>query len=141
VVVYRGNIRRLYFNALADIGSEITACITAQMMGHGPRCLTIKAIAHWRGLPEVETAAERLYGTLFEASELRNRAIHDRLLIETKKKGTFRNHRMSKKELHYGLKPFDTAEFERALALIESRKKDCTNLLLMIREQVYEYYT
>src|SRR5437868_3372931 len=40
-------------SALADIGPEITACITAQMMGHAPRCLTIKALAHWRGLPDI----------------------------------------------------------------------------------------
>jgi hypothetical protein len=104
---------------LADIGDPITACITAQMMGHVPRCLTIKALAHWRGLPEIERAAEQLQQSLFEASDLRNRAIHDQLLIENKTKETFKNHRMSKKELQFGLKPFDDAELKRAIDLID----------------------
>jgi hypothetical protein len=90
---------------LADTHSPaITACITAQMMGHIPRCLTIKALAHWRGLPEIEKAMDGLQNSLFEASELRNRAIHDLLLIETKTNDTFKQHRMSKKDLQYGLK-------------------------------------
>ena len=126
--------------ALADTGPEITACITAQMMGHAPRCLTIKAIARWRGLPDVEKLADRLQGLLFETAELRNRAIHDQLLIETRTKSFFRNHRMSKKELHYGLKAFDRTEFDRALKLIEARRVDCVTLLNLIRDQVYEYY-
>jgi hypothetical protein len=124
---------------LADTGAEITACITAQMMGHSPRCLTIKAIAHWRGLPDIEKAVEKLNNKLFEVAELRNRAIHDQILIESKEQKPYRSHRMSKKELHYGLKPFDEAEFKHALSLIEERRKDCANLLMLIRERVYDY--
>src|SRR6185437_6922065 len=120
---------------LADLGPEITACITAQMMGHMPRCLTIKAIAHWRGLPEIVKAAEALQNKLHEASEFRNRAIHDRLLIETKSEGAFKDHRMSKKELHYGLKEFDKGQMTRAIELIDKRSGDCSSLLLLIREQ------
>jgi hypothetical protein len=85
--------------ALADTEAAITACITAQMMGHIPRCLTIKALARWRGLSEIEKATDGLQNALFEASELRNRAIHDLILVETKTKAIVKNHRMSKKEL------------------------------------------
>jgi hypothetical protein len=126
---------------LADTEPAITACITAQMMGHAPRCLTIKALAHWRGLHEIEKAIDGLQNKLFEASELRNRAIHDRLLIKTKTKATFKEHRMSKKELHYGLKEFDDTELNRAIDLIEKRRIDCVNLHTMILEEVYEYYS
>ena len=126
---------------MADTNPAITACITAQMMGHGPRCLTIKALAHWRGLSEIEKATDVLQNTLYEASERRNRAIHDLLLIETKTNATFKDHRMSKKELHYGLKEFDMSEFKRTLTLIIKRGTDCVNLLKMIREEVYEYYS
>ena len=119
----------------------ITACITAQLMGQSPRCLTIKALARWRGLPEIEKATDKLQKLLFEASERRNRAIHDLLLIETKTKATFKEHRMSKKELHYGLKEFDDSELNRAIDLIEKRRIDCANLHTMIREDVYVYYS
>jgi hypothetical protein len=126
---------------LADTEPQITTCITAQMMGHVPRCLTIRALAHWRGLSEVEDAAVRLQNKLHEASELRNRAIHDRILIKTDTKATYKDHRMSKKELHYGLKEFDKSELEQALQLIDQRRIDCSNLHTKIREQVYDYYT
>jgi hypothetical protein len=126
---------------LADTEPAITACITAQMMGHVPRCLTIKALAHWRGLSEIEKATDRLQNALFEASELRNRAIHDMLMIETKTKTVFKNHRMSKKELHYGLKQFDDSEFKRTIDIIEKRNADCVTLHTTIREDVYEYYS
>ena len=124
---------------LADLSPDLTACISAQMMGHTPRCLTIKAIARWRGLPDIEKAAEKLSRKLFDVVELRNLAIHDRILIETKEQKPYRSHQMSKKELHYGLKPFDEEEFKRALVLIEDRRKECANLLTLIREQVYDY--
>jgi hypothetical protein len=91
---------------LADTDRAITACTTAQLMGHRPRCLAIKALARWRGLPEIEKATGKLEDALFEASERRNRAIHDLLLIETKTKATFKDHRISKKELLYGHKEF-----------------------------------
>jgi hypothetical protein len=126
---------------LADTAPAITACITAQMMGHAPRCLTIKALAHWRGLLDVEKATDGLQNALFEASELRNRAIHDRLLIEPTSMATFKEHSMSKKELHYGLKPFDSSELKRAIALIKKRQADCLNLYKNILDDVYEYYT
>jgi hypothetical protein len=126
---------------MADQDPEITACFTAQMMGHAPRCLTIRALARWRGLPEIEEAAESLKNKLFEISDIRNRAIHDRLLIDTKSRKPFKEHRMSKKELLYGLQPFDKKELERALTLIESRRKDCVKLLSLINDQVYEYHT
>lgn len=123
---------------LAGIDAEITACITAQMMGHAPRCLTIIALAHWRGMPDVEEATKKLMSKLFEVSELRNRAIHDRLLIETKNQKTFRNHRMAKGQLRYGLSEFDSKELERVLSIIEDRRKECAGLVNLIREQVYE---
>jgi hypothetical protein len=123
---------------LADMDPAITACITAQMMGHFPRCLTIKALAHWRGLSEIEKATEGLQNALCEASELRNRATHDLLFIETKTNSTFKVHRMSKKELHYGLKEFDVSELKRTLSLITKRGQDCSNLLTRIHEEVYD---
>jgi hypothetical protein len=122
---------------LADTNPAITACITAQMMGHGPRCLTIKALAHWRGLSEIEKATDGLQNALYEASERRNRAIHDLLLIETKTNATFKDHRMSKKELHYGLKECYMSELKNTLALIIKRGTDCVNILNMIRKVVY----
>jgi hypothetical protein len=127
--------------ALADTDHAITACITAQMMGHVPRCLTIKALAHWWGLLEIEKAMDGLQNALFEASELRNRAIHDLILIEEKTKAIIKNHRMSKKELHYGLKKFDDAELQRTIDLIEKRRIDCITLYERICEEAYEYYT
>lgn len=126
---------------LADTDRAITACITAQMTGHRPRCFTIKALARWRGLLEIEKATGKLENALFEASERRNRAIHDLLLIETKTKATFKDHRMSKKELLYGLKEFDVEELKHTIDLIKKRGVDCINLLKLIREDVYEYYS
>jgi hypothetical protein len=126
---------------LADTGPEITACITAQMIGHTPRCLSIRALAHWRVLPDIEKEAARLQQTLFDASDLRNRAVHDRLLIETKEKTLFKMRRMSKKELDYRLKEFDEKEFSRAIQIIESRRIDCAKLSAMIHNQVCEFHT
>jgi hypothetical protein len=122
---------------LADIDGAITACITAQMMGHAPRCLTIKALAHWRGHPDIEKATEKLQQVLFGSAELRNRGIHDQLLVEKKTKGTLKNHRMSKKELHFGLKEFDDTELKQAIQLMDKHLGDCYKLLSLIRGQVY----
>jgi hypothetical protein len=125
---------------LADTSSEITACLTAQLMGHAPRCLTIKALAHWRGLPEIEKDVEQLSNRLSEASDLRNRAIHDRIMIESKGKTPFRDSRMSRKELIYGLKEFNTEIFEGTIDFIRRRQQDCVKLSNKISEQVYEYF-
>jgi hypothetical protein len=126
---------------LADTDPAITACKTAQMMGHAPRCLTIRALAHWRGLSEIEKETNGLQNALFEASEFRNRAIHDLLYIETRTNATFKAHRMSKKSLYYGLKEFDMSELKHALNLIKKRVTDCNALLKKISEEVYEYYS
>ena len=48
---------------------------------------------------------------------------------------------MSKKELLYGLKEFDVEELKQTLTLIKKRGVDCINLLKMIREEIYEYYS
>lgn len=118
--------------------AAITACITAQMTGHVPRCLTIKALAQWRGLTEIVRATERLQNGLFEVSELRNRAIHDRIFIELKQKAAFKDHRMAKKELIYGLHEFDQAKLDHTVELIRQHHRYCHQLLNLIREQVYE---
>jgi hypothetical protein len=124
---------------LADTSSEVTACFTAQMMGHVPRCLTIRALAHWRGLQEIDEAAERLQNALHEASELRNRAIHDALMIESKTNVVYKEHKMSKKERTFGLKEFDLAKLEESIVLIKRRQQDCSKLNSMVLDQVYEY--
>jgi|SRR5579862_1748226 len=124
---------------LADIDHGITACITAQMQSFYPKCLTIFALASHRGLPKVAEAAERLKGKLSEASEKRNRAVHDRLLIDHKEGRPYKDHRMAKSELIYGLKPFDKSELRSVLALIDKRRVDCLKLHDLIRSEVYEY--
>lgn len=118
--------------------AAITACITAQMIGHNPRCLAIKALAQWRGLTEIAQETERLRNKLFDVSELRNRAVHDRILIETKEKATFRDHRMSKKELQFGLREFDQKSLEDTIEKIRRHRQLCVNLLNSIRAEVYE---
>jgi hypothetical protein len=125
--------------ALADIDGGITACITAQMQSFYPKCLTIVALANYRGLPETAKAAEKLKGKLSEAAEARNRAVHDRVLIETVENKTYKEHRMAKGELVYGLKPFEKKQLDRALVLIDERRKDCVKLSDLIRSEVYEY--
>ena len=122
---------------LADIQDPIVACVTAQMMGHAPRCLTIKALAHWRGLAEIEDEAERLNNELYRASEKRNRAIHDRFVVQESDGRLAKNHRMSKKQLHYGIKEFDQTELNQALAQIELKINHCHQLLKMIEDQAY----
>ncbi len=118
--------------------APITACITAQMIGHNPRCLTIKALAQWRGLTEIARETERLRNKLFEVSEQRNRAIHDRILIESEEKTAFKDHRMSKGELHYGLREFDQKKLEQTIEAIRHHHRLCMALLNSIRDQVYE---
>jgi hypothetical protein len=125
---------------LADLDPELTACITAQMMGHIPRCLTIIALAHYRGLPDIEERADKLRHRLFEASEHRNRAIHDRVLLEIESEEPFKSHRMAKGKLEFGLKPFDKADLEKQIELVKGRRKECVDLLILIRQQAYEYY-
>jgi hypothetical protein len=62
-------------------------------------------------------------------------------MVEEKTKAIVKNHRMSKKEIHYGLKQFDDSEFKRTIKLIENRRIDCITLYERICEEVYEYYT
>ena len=125
--------------ALADIEDPITACITAQMMGHAPRCLSIKALAHWRGLTEVEEFVATLNNELFDAADRRNRAIHDKFLVHGLDEKLFKDHRMSKKELHYGLKEYDYTELNKSISIIEQKLAKCHKLLEMIRDKVYFY--
>jgi len=107
---------------LADAHATVTACFTAQMIGHVPRCLTIKALARYRGLIEIEQSAEQLKNVLSEAAELRNRAVHDRVLVESKSKSHFKDHRISKRELKFGLKEIDLGTLEVAIDLIKRRQ-------------------
>lgn len=116
----------------------ITHCFTSQMMGHSPRCLSIKALAHWRGFPEIEEAAQSLMNALYDASERRNRAIHDVIYLEHKNKAPYKSHRMSKKESYYGLKEFDVSYYEETIGMIRRRRADCQNLLNLIRSSAYE---
>jgi hypothetical protein len=124
---------------LADIQDPITSCITAQMMGHVPRCLTIKALAHWRGLPEIVKDTDILQNSLHDVSERRNRAIHDIFLVQESDGRLAKSHRMSKKELEHGLKDFDESDLRETISRIDVKINECHLLLLKIRDQVYLY--
>jgi len=134
------DILDLCIGALADIQGPVTSCITAQMMGHTPRCLTIKALAHWRELPEIEKDVERLRNELHEVSELRNRAIHDIFVVQKSDGALAINHKMSKKELLYGIKTINVSDLETIIKQIDARIIKCAALHRKINDQAIVYF-
>ncbi len=91
---------------LAGLESPRGASITAQLMGVGPRCLTIIALHAQRGLPE-ETRRRKISSFMDQAhrlSDKRNRLIHDPWFLDTGTNSASQLKSMPRKELIYEYK-------------------------------------
>jgi len=88
---------------LAEVEPHRGACITAQLMGIRPRCLTVLALGTYHGLhKDVLKSVKTFMHESIQPSDDRNRAVHDAWYLEvlTKEVAQFRS--MPKDELVYG---------------------------------------
>lgn len=113
-------------STLSGVNSARIACLTAQMMGAGPRLTSIIAQLNLRKMIEpefekYEAKIKALMNTTFNIQEHRNRVVHDAWYIDTNrdKPGQFR--RWPRAKLEFGITPVDKAEIEKTVADIKTK--------------------
>lgn len=131
---YLEHVLDLIIWELAGIKQSVGACLTAQMMGHVPRCEAIIALATHRGLdPSIVERADRLKNSLFQVSTPRNRVVHDPwiLISTTNSRGHFHEpgqfKSMARKELRFGASKAEIDDIQDLIAKIREKIKDCSD--------------
>ncbi|MGF7163497.1 hypothetical protein FHS85_005166 [Rhodoligotrophos appendicifer] len=124
---------------LADTKPALGACVTAQLMGVAPRCQAIKALGKVRGLSEVTIKkVDHFLNSTHDASNKRNRIIHDPWYVDPTSDETAQFKSMSRNDWRYGIKSVTAEECRSALKIIESRFKDVLTLRRTIVDEVTE---
>lgn len=119
---------------LAEINPERGACITAQLMGHRPRCLTIIALTTHLTLGKNTIGKiEAFMNKLSNLAEDRNRIVHDPWYqyTGTDKTGQFRS--MDRRELEFGIKQIDLAMIETTISAIQ----DMAQNYMQLKNQIF----
>lgn len=113
---------------LAEINPERGACITAQLIGHRPRRLTIIALTAHLKLERNTGKVEAFMNKLSNLAEDRNRIVHDPWYqyTGTDKTGQFRS--MDRRELEFGIKEIDLTMIEATISAIQTMAQDYTQL-------------
>jgi hypothetical protein len=120
---------------LSGLDQHTGACLTAQMLGHRPRCEALIALCSRRKLPtDLVKQVGSLRGSLYDVSGPRNRAIHDPWVEitswssdgDTTQTGQFRS--MDAKELKFGAHPAETESLTKTLVKIQNKTRDCESL-------------
>jgi hypothetical protein len=120
---------------LAGIDQRKGACITAQVMGHGPRCDTIIALGSIAGLSShILKRVDALKGRLFATATSRNRIIHDPwikisetgLAGTSERPGQYKS--MARKILKFGADPSQIDDIEKTIAAIRGHRRECSEL-------------
>jgi hypothetical protein len=120
---------------MANIDGPIGACVTGQMTGHYPRFLTIKALAAYSGMSkDILAEIERLRNKTSELAEDRNRIVHDAWYVYGDQTVQFRS--MDKRNMNFGIVPYDITKLEGVLVKIAERAKECEELQNKIKAEL-----
>lgn len=140
---YLEHILDLIIGELAGIDQPTCACITAQMMGHSPRCDTIIALATHRGMSKaIIEKVDALKNSMFQLSTIRNRIIHDPWIKikEASETGVHENpgqyKSMARKELKYGADKVQIDHIDKTLEQIKSKRLQILKLMGNIRSEL-----
>ena len=113
---------------LSEIDPQRTACITAQMLGAGPRYKAVYSLLQQRNTDEFRQLGEEakeLMNKTFDHSEKRNRIIHDPWYVTNAKPAQFRA--MPTKDPRFGVFEIDNIGIEAVIAAgnrLESQVSD-----------------
>jgi hypothetical protein len=122
---------------LANLDPSSGACITAQLMGVRPRCLTILALAAHRGMPkELIERTTNFMNKSGPVSDDRNRVIHDPWYLEKVSKTPAQLRSMPKGELVYGYVPRSKADMAKILEDIRFYATWATELRLEFQKKL-----
>jgi hypothetical protein len=126
---------------LSGVTSAQAACLTAQIMGAGPRLRAIVAQLNLRKHSEPEFARyiskiNKVLNDSFEPQEKRNRIVHDAWYIDSScnKPGQFRS--WPAKNLQYGINEVDMTEIEKTISDIRQLTKRAEELFERINSDV-----
>jgi len=104
---------------LLGASQELTACVTSQIMGVGPRCKAIETLCCARELDEsVKQPFRKLMSDSYDLSERRNRAVHDFWVVEAKPDKASQFRAMAYKDKRFGLVEVGRSEIEELLTNI-----------------------
>jgi hypothetical protein len=122
---------------LADLIPHRGASITAQIMGAGPRCSTIKALLTQRNFPTETIQKVKLFeGALHDISENRNRLIHDPWYLQESTDTSSQFRAMPRRTLEFGYKPISEEDVQRDIAGIRNFIKQAETLRDLIFSQL-----
>lgn len=122
---------------LARIPPNVSACITAQILGAYPRFLTIIALGTMRGLsPTTLDRIKSVQGAVSRAQEERNRAIHDPWYIEVGSGQPAQFKSMPKSALVYGYQDIDEQAIKQTIETIKQRAADAASLRQLISAEL-----
>ncbi|QIE55967.1 hypothetical protein G5B40_11185 [Pikeienuella piscinae] len=106
---------------LSNAAREETACITAQIMGVRPRCLTIISLSEAHGIkPETVKKVRKLMADSFKVSDLRNRWVHDPWYFDVASRSASQFRSMPAPNREFGF--IDVAEDRLSHTIDETRK-------------------
>ena len=104
---------------MAGLSAHTGACITAQLMGVRPRCLSILALARQAELSEVvQKEIRKFMADSYKPSEERNRLVHDSWYVHKKSGETAQLRSMPKDELMYAHMPVTEADCQKVYDLV-----------------------
>ncbi len=120
---------------LAEVQPHLGACLTAQMMGHAPRCDAIIALATYRKFPpDLIDEVDNFKNSLFSVSNPRNRIIHDPWIAiatadsegRSVESGQYKS--MARKELKCGANKADIDAIQKLIEKIQQKRDDASEL-------------
>jgi hypothetical protein len=114
---------------LAGTEPALTACVTAQLIGIRPRCLTITALCVFYELPNaIIKKIATFSGRTSPVSDARNRLIHDPWFLQEKNSGSLQFRAMPKEQRIYGYVAVSQDDIKSLLAKVKQAISDAERL-------------
>jgi hypothetical protein len=114
---------------LLGASQELTACVTSQIMGVGPRCKAIETLCCAHELEEsVKQPFRKLMSDSYDLSEGRNRAVHDFWVVEAEPDKARQFRAMAYKDKRFGLVEVSKTEIEELLKNIKTFQERASKL-------------
>jgi hypothetical protein len=114
---------------LLGTSEELTACVTSQIMGVGPRCKAIMTLGFARKVPEnTLTPYRKLMGASHTTADWRARFVHDPWYIEAGSEDASQFRAMPYVDMRFGKHDIDKTELEATIQRIRDLQNRASDL-------------
>jgi hypothetical protein len=114
---------------LANLSPKAGTCLTAQMIGPGPRFRCLVALLHLRESPqEIIDSANEISSEADKLSRQRNRYIHDPLVFNRADKSFHRLETTADRKIRHDILPAEITALDRLSGKISDLQKDIDGL-------------